>query len=170
MRTITRTVVTLAAAATVALAPLGVANAATPAGPPPAPTACAPENVRTTVTPGVSPGEYTSYTFRMTAAPGTAPCALNGWPHPVTASHQGVPVEVPYAGPADGSASPVEFGPGSPVAFDVRVEQSAEPLVAADTVEFTASSTLEQIPGRFVATGDFAVGENMSVTAVYASR
>ncbi|WP_145982703.1 MULTISPECIES: hypothetical protein [unclassified Pseudonocardia] len=166
MRTITRTAAALAVTAGLALAPAGVANAAaatTP--PPPAPTACAPENVQATVRPGVSTGGFSSYTVRLVADPGTAPCRVNGWPHLVAASLAGVPQELPYAGPADGAASPVDFGPGTPVQFDVRVEGPA--LVPADTVEFTASEALEPIPGRFVATGRIGIGERMGVTSFY---
>jgi hypothetical protein len=168
MRTITRTVAALAVTAGVALAPAGIANASTAATPPPpAPTACAPENVDATVAPAVSTGKSTVYTVRLVAHEGTAPCGLNGWPHPVEAAHDGVPQWLPYVGPGGGSASAVEFGPGSPAAFDIVVQGPDAPQGRADTVEFTASSTFEQIPGRFVATGELGIGPDMWVSSVY---
>lgn len=163
-RTVARTAAATAAALATAgavLVPAGVASAA----PAPAPTACAPENVHSTVRPADSSAGHRHYTVVMTADPGTAPCALNGWPHLVGASLGGAPRAFPHAGTYGRHAAPVPFGPGSPAQFDIRVANSAGPAWA-DTVEFTASGTYEQIPGRFVATGRFGVDADIAVGPV----
>lgn len=166
MRTITRTAAALAVAAGVALAPAGIANAA-PAGTP-APTACSPENVHSTIQQGDSSAGHRHYMVVMTADPGTTPCRLNGWPTTVGASLDGVPRDVPYPGHNDHQASPVVFGPGLPAQFDVQVANTGGP-VPADTLEFTASEDYTSIPGRFVATGAFDLGGDIQVSSIHSS-
>ncbi|WP_306316825.1 MULTISPECIES: DUF4232 domain-containing protein [unclassified Streptomyces] len=129
-----------------------------------APSSCRPANHLARITPDDSSAGHSHYRVTLTAAPGYEPCVLAGSPVDVEFSEDGEPngIAVGAYGPQD---TPVVFGPGHPVHFDIQVPNYL-PGVPADEATFTLSAPGGQIPGESGATGPLRVAEGTVVGPV----
>lgn len=164
-RTIARTIAAVTVAATCAVGTAGAAAAApaAPAGDP-APSACRGANQTGVVTPAPSSAGHVHYRVVLTAAPGTSPCLLQGSPTDVGFSLNGSPRAV-EATPYGDQTTPVAFGPGAPVAFDIRVPSGDGPA-NANEVTFTLRAPDGEIPGFAGANGPLGVDAGTQIGPV----
>jgi hypothetical protein len=155
-RTTARTIAAATVAAACAVGTAGAAVAA-PAAPvtDPAPSSCRPANQTGVVTPAPSSSGHVHYRVVLTAAPGTSPCLLQGSPTGVGFSLNGSPRAVEATSYGD-QTTPVAFGPGAPVAFDIQVPSSPGPATANE-VSFTLQAPEGEIPGVAGANGPLGV-------------
>ncbi|MCX5529081.1 hypothetical protein OG785_00650 [Streptomyces sp. NBC_00006] len=157
------TATVLAAALGGGLAQASAPAAAAPDGGP-MPSSCRPANHLARITPDASSSGHSHYRVTLTAARGYAPCLLAGSPVDVRFYHHGVPRKLP-AGGYGPQHTPVVFGPGRPVHFDIQVPNYL-PSVPADEATFTLRAPGGDIPGESAASGRLRVSEGTVVGPV----
>lgn len=155
MRT-SRTTVTavVAAVALAAVASGGAAQAAT-AGTAAAPSACRPANHLAKITRDQGSAGHLHFRVTLTAPRGYAACRLAGSPTGVAFALHGTPLGI-TAGRYGDQGTPVTFGPGRPVHFDIQVPDNGHGA-PADEASFTLRAPGGEIPGTSVADGRFEV-------------
>ncbi|MGO4462074.1 DUF4232 domain-containing protein [Streptomyces sp. M-16] len=154
-----RTSRTSATAAVVAVALAAVAGAgsarAATAGAVAAPSACRPANHLAKITRDQAGAGHVHFRVTLTAPKGYAPCRLAGSPTDVAFSLHGTPLGT-TAGRYGDQTTPVTFGPGRPVHFDIQVPHNGHGT-PADEASFTLRAPGGEIPGTSVAEGRFEV-------------
>ncbi|MFJ9342119.1 DUF4232 domain-containing protein [Streptomyces sp. NPDC101733] len=154
MRTHRQTAVTLAALLLAASAPaVAQASPATATGA--APSACRAANHTAKITEAPASAGHHHYRVTLTAPSGYDACALAGSPTDVRFSDRGAQRGI-TAGHYGDQHTPVSFGPGHPVHFDIQVPNDAR-QVPADEASFTLRAPGGQIPGASFAQGRLKV-------------
>ncbi|MEV7723709.1 DUF4232 domain-containing protein [Streptomyces sp. NPDC087917] len=154
MRTNRQTAVTVAALLLAASAP-AVAQASPVTATGAAPSACRPANHTAKITAAPGSAGHHHYRVTLTAASGYDPCALAGSPTDLRFSDRGAHTGI-TAGHYGDQRTPVSFGPGHPVHFDIQVPSDAR-QVPADEASFTLQAPGGQIPGASFAQGGLTV-------------
>ncbi|MFD8572749.1 DUF4232 domain-containing protein [Streptomyces sp. NPDC059639] len=122
---------------------------------PPAPSSCRPANHIAHIAQDTSSSGHSHYRVTLTAARGYAACTLAGSPVDVRFSEHGVPSGV-APGQYGPQHTPVTFGTGHPVHFDIQVPDQHRGR-AADEATFTLSAPGGVIPGESSASGHLRV-------------
>lgn len=139
----------LAAAGVTAIAaaiPLTLATSATAAPSHyPAPSSCRPANYRATITADHPSMGSRHYRVTLRAAAGYANCTLQGSPQDVVFSQGAGPAGVDST-PYGDQTTPVTFGPGHPVHFDIQTPNTPGGA-PVDGASFTLSAPGGVIPG-----------------------
>lgn len=153
-RTLPRVLAAAGVTATAVLAPLAMAGSASAAqiytaAQAPAPSSCRPANYRGTITLDKPSMGSRHYRVTLTAAPGYANCTLQGSPSEVVFAQGAGPAGV-NATPEGDQHTPVIFGPGHPVHFDIQTPDTpgGAPVTGAS---FSLTAPGGAIPGSGVA-------------------
>jgi hypothetical protein len=130
-----------------------------------APSSCRPANNRGTITPSPPSAGHRHYKVTLTAAPGYAPCSLAGAPTDVVFHSAGdAPLGVRTT-PSPDRGTPVTFGPGHPIHFDIQVPNSPGGA-RATRIGFTVRAPGGVIPGDQNAAGPLEVDAGTQIGPV----
>lgn len=152
--TLRRVLAAAGVTAAAVITPLAAAGSATAApvqsaAHAPAPSSCRPANYQGTITLDRSTMGSRHYRVTLTAAPGYENCTLQGFPRDVVFSQGAGPAGV-NATPYGDQHTPVTFGPGHPVYFDIQTPDTPGGA-PVDGASFTLSAPGGVIPGTGVA-------------------
>jgi hypothetical protein len=133
-----------------------------------APSACRPANYQATISQGRPSMGSRHYRVTLKAAPGYADCTLQGFPRDVVFSHGNGPAGVSTTHETGQSTTPVTFGPGHPVHFDVKTP-SGPGGAPVDGASFLLPAPGAVIPGSGYATAaaPVRVGQGTQIGAIH---
>lgn len=164
MRTHRKIAATLVAAALLGVGGAGTAQATSGTARGAAPSACRPANHLAKITEAPGSKRHRHYRVTLTAPRGYEPCVLAGSPTRVRFSQAGTENGI-TAGHRGDQRTPVTFGPGRPVHFDIQVPRGCHGH-RADEASFTLRAPGGDIPGTSVARGALTVAPGARVGPV----
>ncbi|WP_031470286.1 DUF4232 domain-containing protein [Sciscionella sediminilitoris] len=132
----------------------------------PAPSSCRPANYQANIKTDHPSAGQRHYRVTLTAAPGYAPCTLQGSPQDLIFSQGAGPAGVSATTYGD-QRTPVTFGPGNPVHFDISTPDTPGGA-PVDGVSFTLGAPGGVIPGTGAAQGGMEVDKGTQVGPIEA--